>query len=155
MSRYSRIAVAVILLGAAAGQASAAEESKADSAIKYRQSAMTLVKTYFGPLGAMSQDKMPFDKTRVEQYASVLATLSTLPIDQFPAGSETGDHQKTRAKADIWTDNAKFKQAGDKFAQETAKLAQVAKGSDMKAIKAQIGAVGKTCKACHDDFKEK
>jgi cytochrome c556 len=154
MIRYSRIAAAVLLLGAAS-QAFAAEESKADADIKYRQSAMTLVKTYFGPLGAMSQDKMPFDKAKAEQYAGILATLSKLPIDLFPAGSEKGDSQKTRAKADIWTDSAKFKQAGDKFAQETAKLAQVAKGNDMKAIKAQIGAVGKTCKACHDDFKEK
>ena len=154
MVRYSHIAAAVLLLGTAS-QAFAAEDSKADADIKYRQSAMTLVKTYFGPLGAMSQDKMPFDKAKVEQYAGILATLSKLPIDLFPAGSEKGDNQKTRAKADIWIDSAKFKQAGDKFAQETAKLAQVAKGSDMKAIKAQIGAVGKTCKACHDDFKEK
>ena len=154
MLRYSHLAIAALLLSAAS-QAFAAEESKADAAIKYRQSTMTLVKAYFGPLGAMSQDKLPFDKAKVEQYAGILATLSTLPIDSFPAGSEKGDHEKTRAKADIWTDSAKFKQAHDKFAQETAKLVQVAKGGDMKAIKAQIGAVGKTCKACHDDFKEK
>lgn len=154
MARFTPILAGILLLGAAA-PSFASDESKADEQIKYRQSAMVLVKTYFGPMGAMSQDKLPFDKAKVEQYSDILVTLAKLPIDQYPAGSEKGDKQKSRAKAEIWTDGAKFKQAGDKFAQEAAKLAQVAKSNDAKAIKAQIGAVGKTCKACHDDFKEK
>jgi cytochrome c556 len=36
-----------------------------------------------------------------------------------------------------------------------AKLAQVSKGGDENAVKTQIGAVGKACAACHDDFREK
>ncbi len=154
MTRFTPYIAGVLMLGAAAPSL-AADESKADEQIKYRQSAMTLVKTYFGPMGAMSQDKMPFDKARVAQYSEILAMLAKLPVDQYPAGSEKGDKLKTRAKAEAWTDGAKLKQVNDKFVQESAKLAQVAKGNDVKAIKAQIGAVGKTCKACHDDFKEK
>ena len=34
------------------------------------------------------------------------------------------------------------------------KLAQVAKGGDLNAVKAQFGATGKACKSCHDDFKK-
>jgi len=31
----------------------------------------------------------------------------------------------------------------------------VSKGGDEGAIKAQIGAVGKACAGCHDNFREK
>lgn len=153
MTRCTPYVAGILMLAAA--PAMAADESKADEQIKYRQSAMTLVKTYFGPLGAMSQNKLPFDQAKVAQYSEILAVLAKLPVDPYPPGSEKGDKLKTKAKAEVWTDAAKLKQVNDKFVQESAKLAQVAKGGDVKAIKAQIGAVGKTCKACHDDFKEK
>ena len=38
---------------------------------------------------------------------------------------------------------------------ETAKLAEVARNGDLNALKAQVGATGKTCSSCHDDFKTK
>jgi cytochrome c556 len=36
-----------------------------------------------------------------------------------------------------------------------AKLVQVSKGGDEAAVKAQIGAVGKSCGGCHETFREK
>jgi cytochrome c556 len=143
----------ILLCSALAAQAE--ELSQVDNQIKYRQATWTLVRTYFAPMGAMAQGKMPFDKARVAQYADVIATLSKLPMDPFPPGSEKGDKVKTAAKAEIWMDNAKFKERFTAFQQESGKLAQLARSGDEKAIKAQIGAVGKTCKACHDDFREK
>jgi cytochrome c556 len=38
-------------------------------------------------------------------------------------------------------------------AAELAKLAAVAKGGDLSAIKTQFGAVGASCKACHDAYR--
>jgi cytochrome c556 len=35
------------------------------------------------------------------------------------------------------------------------KLQSVAKSGDEAAVKAQIGAVGKSCGACHDAYREK
>jgi len=37
---------------------------------------------------------------------------------------------------------------------EMSKLAMVAKGGNIDAIKAQVGATGGACKACHDDFRK-
>jgi cytochrome c556 len=34
-------------------------------------------------------------------------------------------------------------------------LPKVAAGGDAAAVKEQFGKLGKTCKACHDEFKEK
>ena len=60
-----------------------------------------------------------------------------------------------KAKGDVWKDMAKFTAAGEKFQAEAAKLAQVARAGDMAALKAQFNATAGTCKACHDDFREK
>jgi cytochrome c556 len=38
---------------------------------------------------------------------------------------------------------------------EIAKLVAVSKGGDEAAVKAQLGATGKTCGGCHEDFREK
>ena len=47
------------------------------------------------------------------------------------------------------------KEAVDRLQSEVGKLQQVSKGGDEGAIKAQIGAVGKACANCHDNFREK
>ena len=36
---------------------------------------------------------------------------------------------------------------------ETAKLATVAKGGNLDQIKVAVGAVGQSCKSCHDNFR--
>jgi cytochrome c556 len=38
---------------------------------------------------------------------------------------------------------------------EASKLVAVSKSGDESAVKAQIGAVGKVCGSCHDDFRSK
>jgi cytochrome c556 len=35
-----------------------------------------------------------------------------------------------------------------------AKLAVVAKGGNIDAIKAQVGETGKACKTCHDSYRK-
>lgn len=55
----------------------------------------------------------------------------------------------------MWTKAAEFKDAADKFQSEAGKLAVVAKSGDEAGMKAQLGAVGKSCKACHETFKSR
>jgi cytochrome c556 len=63
--------------------------------------------------------------------------------------------RKSRAPPAIWEQPGKVKEAIDRFQSEVGKLQQVSKGGDEGAIKAQIGAVGKACAGCHDNFREK
>ena len=46
------------------------------------------------------------------------------------------------------------KDLAGKMQAEVAKLPAAAKG-DLASLKAQVGETGKTCKACHDDFRAK
>lgn len=41
-----------------------------------------------------------------------------------------------------------------KLREETIKLVAAAKSNDLDQLKAAFGAVGQTCKACHDNFRK-
>ncbi len=146
-----RIVLSVALLAGFVGAAQA-EMSREEYAIKFRRSGFTAMTWYFGPMSRMVKGDMPYDKALFARNAEYVAFLSKLPKDGFIPGTDTGD---TKAKPEIWSKADKFKKANDRMENETAKLAKLAKGGNFDAIKEQFGEVRKTCKACHDDFKEK
>ena len=148
------IAVAVVVsLGAVGGAALA--QVKPEILVKQRQSAMTLIGKYFGPLGGMAQGKVPFDAKIVQRNADYLHALAQMPWDGFDASTKGIKDVKTRALPAIWEQPGKVKEAIERFESEVGKLQQVSKGGDEGAIKAQIGAVGKSCGGCHEHFREK
>ncbi len=147
--KFFSIAVALSL--GAAYSAAAIAQAKPEVLVKQRQAAMTLQGKYFGPLAGMAQGKAPFDAAVVARNAGYLETLSKLPWDGFAPSTKD---VKSRALPEVYTDTAKFKEAQDKLQSEIAKLVSVSKGGAEAAVKAQIGAVGKTCGNCHDSFQE-
>jgi cytochrome c556 len=141
------VTVVVLLAGAAFAQF-----AKTEDAIKYRQSAMSVIGTHFSRMGAVVKGEAPYAKEGFEQNAMVVATLIPLPWDAFiVAGSDKGSLMKAEALAqkDKFMELAKANQA------EVAKLAAAAKGGDLNAIKPQFGAAGGSCKACHDLYRNK
>lgn len=140
------LALAVVSAGAIA-------QTKPEDAIKLRQSVMRLIGYNFGSIGAMVNDKKPYNKDEAIRNANRVEALSGHPWEFFGPGTDKG--AETKAKPDIWKDQAKFEAAGKKMETEVAKLAQVAMNGDKAALKTQFGAAGQTCKVCHDDFKEK
>jgi cytochrome c556 len=149
--KKSLLAAAVIVaLGAVGGAAFA--QAKPEILVKQRQAAMTLQGKYFGPLGGMAQGKVPYDAKIVQRNADYLVALSQMPWDGFDASTKG---EKSRALPALWEQPGKVKEAIDRFQSEVGKLQQVSKGGDEGAIKAQIGAVGKACAGCHDNFREK
>ena len=102
----------------------------------YRQSYFALVGANFGPIGAMLKGEMPWNQEQLQGFADDLSAVSTLNVLRgFPDGSDKGT---TRAKPAIC---------------ETLNVA--VKTGDRAAIGEQVGAVGQTCKACHDEYKSK
>jgi cytochrome c556 len=143
-------AAIVVSLGAVGGAAVA--QVKPEILVKQRQSAMTLIGKYFGPLGGMAQGKVPYDAKIVQRNADYLNALAQMPWDGFDPSTK---NEKSRALPAIWEQPDKVKDAAQRLQSEVAKLQQVAKGGDEAATKAQIGAVGKACANCHDNFREK
>jgi len=148
-----KVTVLVMLAVAIGAAVSAWAQMKPEDAIKYRQSAMFLVGQNFGPLAAMAQGKMPYDKDAAIMYADIVAFVSRLPLRGFQPGTDTGGN--TKAKPEIWENMDDFKAKLEKMQQETAKLAEVAQSGDFNALKTQVGETGKACKACHDKYRNK
>ncbi|MDH4192263.1 MAG: cytochrome c [Betaproteobacteria bacterium] len=144
--------LATVGFGLAAGIAyEAAAQVKPEVLVKQRKAAMTLIAKYIGPVGAMVQGKIPYDAAVVARNASFAEALSKMPWDGFE--TSTQNFKETRAKPEIYSNSAKFNAASDSMQTEIGKLAAAARSGDQNAVKAAFGGVGKTCKACHDDFR--
>ena len=139
-------AASVLALSAPAS----AQFAKPEDAIKYRQSALFVMSQHFGRIGAMVNGRVPFDAKVAAENAEVVAELAVLPWAAFGPGTDKGN---TKAKAEIWTDQAKFKEHSDKLVAETAKLSAAAKTGNLDTLKTAFGATAGTCKACHDAFR--
>lgn len=128
-----------------------AQFQKPEDAVKYRKAALTVMGAHFSRVGAMANGRVPFDAAVAAENAALAETLSKLPWAGFGPGTDKGD---TRAKPEIWTEQAKFNAGADKLQAEMAKLSAAAKTGNLDAVKTAFGAVGQTCKACHDAYRK-
>jgi cytochrome c556 len=147
-----RTLVAAVAAVSALVAADALAQVKPEILVKQRQAAMTLQGKYFGPLAAMAQGKAPYNAGVVQRNAGFLANLSRMPWDGFDASTRD---VKSAALPVVYSDSAKFKEAAERLENETSKLYDVSRGGDEAAVKAQIGAVGKSCGGCHETFRQK
>jgi cytochrome c556 len=129
----------------------AAQFQKPEDAIKYRKAAFTVIASHFGRIAAMANGKAPFDAAAAQANAELVSTLSKLPYAGFIDGSSSGD---TKAKPEIWSEADKFKAAAGRMQDEVVKLNAAAKTGNIDQIKAAVGDVGKSCKACHDSYRK-
>ncbi len=127
-----------------------AQFAKPEDAVKYRQSALSVMGTHFSRIGAMASGRAPFDAKAAVENAQIVNDLSRLPWAGFGPGT---DKISPKAKPEIWTEQAKFKDHSEKMMAETAKLLAAAKTQNLDNLKAAFGATAGTCKACHDNFR--
>jgi cytochrome c556 len=140
-------------LALALASGSVLAQVKPDVLVKQRQSGMTLIAKYWGPIAGMASGKVsPYNADVVARNATYLENLSQMPWDGF---HESTKGENTKALPAVWTDSAKFQDLANRLQAETAKLGVVARARDEAGVKAQWGAVGKTCGACHESFRAK
>ena len=144
---------AATLVGLATALPAAAQFQKPEDAIKYRQSALSVMGSHFGRIGAMVNGRIPFDAAAAATNAEIVVVMSKLPFVAFIDGTQTG--LNTRAKPEIWTERDKFNAAAAKMQEEVVKLNTAAKSGNLDQLKAAFGPVGQACKACHDNYQVK
>jgi adenylosuccinate lyase len=149
MKQRIALFAAAALLGVAATPAHA-QFKDADAAKDYREAVMTLMGSHFGRMGPVAKKEAPFDKEAIRANVAVLNTLANLPWVAFGPGTEGGE-----SKPAIWKDPEGFKQAQDKFHTGMKKLNAAAEAGDFDAFRVAFGEVGKSCKSCHDSYREK
>ena len=152
MKTFLKISVCLIIVAVALGSAYA-QFAKPEYAIKYRKSVMFLIAQHFGRMGAMVKEKIPYKQEIFTKNAMLVKTFSSLPWDASMApGTDSGD---TTLNASVFGQQAKFKEVAQTFETQAAKLVSAAQSGDFSAIKTQFGEVGKSCKACHSQFRTK
>ena len=128
-----------------------AQFAKPEDAIKYRQSALFVMGQHFGRVGTMATGRAPFDAKVAADNAEVVASMAKLPWVAFGPGTDKGAVNK--ANPEIWTEQAKFKEASEKLIAESTKLAAAAKTGNLDAVKTAFNATAASCKACHDVYR--
>jgi len=129
----------------------AAQFQKPEDAVKYRQSTMFVMANHFGRIGAMVNNRAPYDAAQAVANAEIVSTLSRLHWVGFVDG--TSSTEKGKASAKVWSDRAKFDEGARKMQDEVAKLLAAARTNNLDNLKAAFGPVGQACKACHDDYR--
>jgi cytochrome c556 len=146
----------LVVVGLTLAFAASAAKDPNEKAIKARKAVMTLQSWYAGPLFQMAKGDMDYDAETARAYAAALNTVATIKGDMmWPPGTDNGAYEgKTRALPEIWST---WPEAGEKaqaLSEASAALSEVA-GDGLGALRSKIGAVGKACKGCHDDFRAK
>lgn len=148
MSKFrlvSAIALAAVVLPAAA------QQLKPEDQVKQRRSGYAVIGYNFGSLGAMAQDKKPYNKEEAARNAALVAALADYPRQFFGEGTDKVDG--TKAKPEIWQKRADFDAKMDKMIAAAKTLPQAA--GDPAALKKAVADTGAACKACHDDYRAK
>ena len=150
MKTFRILVLATLAAGFSAG--ASAQFAKPEDAIKYRKNALFVMQQHFARVGAMASGRTPFDAKAAAENAAIAESMARLPWAGFGPGTDVGD---TKAKPEIWKEQARFKELADKMQAEMGKLAAAAKTGNLDSVKSAVQATSGSCKACHDDYRAK
>lgn len=120
-----------------------------DGAIAHRKAIFQAVGGHMKAMVSVLKGHVPH-KESLSSHARSIAALSQIVEKAFPSDSDFGE---TRAKEIIWENQADFKMKIDAFQSAAAALAKT-DNKDMGAFAEAVGALGKTCKSCHDKYRD-
>jgi len=122
--------------------------SGATGIVKKRMEVMKDVGAVMKELGAMVKGDVGSDASTVARRAGDLSAHAVDMPGLFPEGSM---HGPSEALPQIWEDFEGFSQIASDLESAAANLSAV---TDATALPAALGAAGKTCKACHSDYRK-
>ena len=128
----------------------AGAETSVENAIKYRQAVMGSMAAHAETLSLMVFNKVEpneFYQSHADALANGTAELKFL----FPEGSGQGD---TDALPEIWENPEDFSAARLKSEKAFAALREAVASGDSKAVMSAFAAAGKSCKGCHEKYRE-
>ena len=135
-----------------------AKDDANEKAIDARKAEMELRSFYAGTLFGMAKGAIDYDAELAGKMAGALSELAAFYNKNggayfWPKGSDASAYpDSTTAKANIWTTYPEIGEASKKYEEAVAGLAAEA-GNGLGALRANIGALGKSCKGCHDKFR--
>lgn len=135
-------------IGTAFKQVNDELKSKRPDLVRIRESACLIndrgaeIPRWFPP---GSEPATPLEKGWLEHIRGWFGFGDTLALP---------DAAKTRAKIEVWTEPAQFKERYSKLSLEADKLCQAAQKGEIAVITERLRSLGKACKSCHEKFRE-
>jgi cytochrome c556 len=141
--------------GAALAVALAAPALAQDmNAVQARQGQFKLYGHNLAVLGGMAQGRMDYDAAMAQTAADNMFHLTRHDQSRlWPEGTDSSSIMETRAKAEIWDNLDDFTAKFVAMQEATAALQGVA-GNGLDALRPAVGAMGATCGACHEAYRE-
>ncbi|MBU1236818.1 MAG: cytochrome c [Gammaproteobacteria bacterium] len=140
------ILIPVILLTACGGEP---EDTRPGQPVAHRRAAFKEIIKYFEPMGVMIRAN-EYDAAKFQSLTLRMMELRDKPWEYF--GPDT-NYPPSRSREEVWTQPEKFEAGKKAFFDATDKLAAIAGTKDKREAGAAFQAVQKTCKDCHDAFK--
>lgn len=125
--------------------------AKLNPAVEARHHQMQMIGYHIGILGGMAKGEMEFDAEMASgaaQNLNALAGMSKAAL--WVEGTAQGEVEGSRAKDEIWLDTEGFDERFEALASASSTLVGVA---DLEALRAGMGDLGGTCKACHEKYR--
>lgn len=130
--------------------ASVPASADSEGVIKYRQGVMNTLGGHMGAMAMVLRGKADY-KDNLLVHAQGLHAMLRIAPNVFPADSDFGE---TRALAKIWESMDDFKAKASDAEKAAANLVKAAESGDMQGFANAFNDVGKSCKACHKEYRE-
>lgn len=143
------------IMTASAVSTAAFADGHLEKAAQARQGFMKVVAFNLGPLGAMAKGEMEYDAELAANNAKNIEALAAMNTGaMWPEGSDNAalGKDKTRALPAAWAADSKVMEKHEAWVKASTELAATA-GDGLDALKAGVGALGKSCGGCHDDYR--
>lgn len=137
----------IILLSLSASLAALSGAVASDDLIKERQAQF---RDSAGHLRAMRMHLQNADYAAIEKGAEAIAKWAGDMPRYFPEGSHVG---KTNAKPNIWVRFDEFSQLAKDNQDKAFALSKASATGDGNAVQNAMQTLGRTCGACHSQFK--
>lgn len=132
--------------------APATSEKQAAAATQFRQALLQLVRSNVGALGGMAKGVIPMDAEKIQLNTMRIEQLSLMMDDYFMVDTRKFDVE-TEALPKIWDNYSDFQSKISDLTAAVQELNKTAIAGNEGEFKTKIGAVLKTCKGCHDEYK--
>ncbi len=126
--------------------------SEAQDQVEYREGVFHVMAWDFSQMKRMLEDESRYNAEDFQRRANRLVDMAKMLPEGFP---ETRPKRvKTDAKKQIWENWDDFQQKLNDIESKAGGLAEAAASGNKESVTKAFGAVGNSCKGCHDKYRK-
>lgn len=146
--------VAVVSIGVLASADGHISDKQIESAVKARKSHMQLYSFHLATLGGMAKEEIPYDAETAGAAADSMVALTGLAQSGYwLPGSDNASFEDTRALPAIWEEDSDIGAKASALT-DAAMVMQSSARTDLAALQAAMGPLGKSCGGCHEGYRQ-